>query len=193
MRTRSGGTLHHAALVRSDADRALALEDLDVEAVLALVDDLAQRRADDAPGALERAGDVLDAHLEAHCRLAVGQLLEREARRGVLHHPDHPGGREDLDRQRSGDVGQQLALDNEVLLASQGHAISILARLVDDPVAIIGGTGALGYGLAIRWVRAGVPVVIGSRDADRAREAAQRTGAQEGLENGEAAKRAEIV
>ena len=31
-----------------------------------------------------------------------------------------------------------------------------------------GGTGALGYGLALRWANAGVPVVIGSRSAERA-------------------------
>src|SRR4051794_41937700 len=62
-----------------------------------------------------------------------------------------------------------------------------------DPVAIIGGTGAVGYGLALRWSRAGVPVIIGSRDADRAREAAQRTGAQDGRENADAARDAPIV
>src|SRR5213080_1651083 len=62
-----------------------------------------------------------------------------------------------------------------------------------DPVAIIGGTGAVGYGLAMRWSRAGVPVIIGSRDAGRAREAAQRTGAQEGRENADAARDAPIV
>src|SRR4051812_50061886 len=59
------------------------------------------------------------------------------------------------------------------------------------PVAIIGGTGALGFGLAARWARAGVDVIIGSRDAGRARESAQKAGAAEGLENGEAAQRAE--
>ena len=62
-----------------------------------------------------------------------------------------------------------------------------------DPVAIIGGTGAIGYGLALRWARAGVPVIIGSRDAGRAREAAQRTGAQEGRENADAARETPIV
>src|SRR2546423_14372211 len=62
-----------------------------------------------------------------------------------------------------------------------------------DGVAIIGGTGAVGYGLALRWSRAGVPVIIGSRDAGRAREAAQRTGAQEGRENADAARAAPIV
>src|SRR4051794_35939633 len=55
------------------------------------------------------------------------------------------------------------------------------------PVAIIGGTGALGFGLAARWSRAGVDVIIGSRDAGRAREAAEKAGAAEGLEEGQGA------
>jgi 8-hydroxy-5-deazaflavin:NADPH oxidoreductase len=42
------------------------------------------------------------------------------------------------------------------------------------PVAIVGGTGALGFGLALRLARGGTPVVIGSRDAVRADEAAGR-------------------
>jgi NADPH-dependent F420 reductase len=45
-----------------------------------------------------------------------------------------------------------------------------------EPVAIIGASGALGFGLAIRWGRAGVPVVLGSRDAARAEEAAAKAG-----------------
>ena len=36
-------------------------------------------------------------------------------------------------------------------------------------IAIIGGTGKEGGGLAIRWARAGHAVVIGSRDGDKAR------------------------
>jgi NADPH-dependent F420 reductase len=39
-------------------------------------------------------------------------------------------------------------------------------------IGVLGGTGAEGKGLAIRWAHAGYPVVIGSRDADRARAAA---------------------
>ncbi len=35
-------------------------------------------------------------------------------------------------------------------------------------IAVLGGTGALGSGLAKRWARAGYPVVIGSRSAERA-------------------------
>ncbi|MBA2630006.1 MAG: NADPH-dependent F420 reductase [Thermoleophilaceae bacterium] len=68
-----------------------------------------------------------------------------------------------------------------------------------DSVPVIGGTGALGYGLAARLARAGVPVVIGSRDAGRAEESAARIrdtveGARaEGLENGEAATRGPVV
>ncbi len=67
------------------------------------------------------------------------------------------------------------------------------------PIPILGGTGALGYGLAVRWARAGLDVVIGSRDAARAAEAAERVaGAVEGasvdgLDNAEAAARGPIV
>ena len=68
-----------------------------------------------------------------------------------------------------------------------------------EPIPIIGGTGALGYGLAVRLARAGQAIVIGSRKPERAEEAAGRLreavpGAEiEGLENGEAAKRGPIV
>jgi NADPH-dependent F420 reductase len=63
-----------------------------------------------------------------------------------------------------------------------------------ETVPIIGGTGALGFGLAQRFARAGVPVVIGSRDAGRAQEAAAKAGdGVEGLENAEAATRGPIV
>jgi NADPH-dependent F420 reductase len=43
-----------------------------------------------------------------------------------------------------------------------------------SPVCIVGGTGALGFGLAVRLGRAGVPVVIGSRDGARAEQAARK-------------------
>jgi 8-hydroxy-5-deazaflavin:NADPH oxidoreductase len=70
---------------------------------------------------------------------------------------------------------------------------------VAEPIPIIGGTGALGYGLAVRLARAGQAIVIGSRKPERAEEAAGKLrdavpGAEiEGLENGEAAKRGPIV
>ncbi|MGE0067685.1 MAG: NADPH-dependent F420 reductase [Solirubrobacterales bacterium] len=68
-----------------------------------------------------------------------------------------------------------------------------------EPIPIIGGTGALGAGLATRWAKAGVPVVLGSRSAARAGEAAEKIRAAvpgadvTGLENGEAAGKGEIV
>ena len=43
-----------------------------------------------------------------------------------------------------------------------------------DPVAVIGASGALGFGLAIRLARTGVPIAIGSRDPDRAAQTAAR-------------------
>jgi NADPH-dependent F420 reductase len=67
------------------------------------------------------------------------------------------------------------------------------------PVSIIGASGALGFGLAVRWGRAGIPVVIGSRDAARAEEAARRAlvavpdGDFAGAENADAAARADVV
>lgn len=45
---------------------------------------------------------------------------------------------------------------------------------VTEPIPIVGGTGALGFGLALRLAAAGREVVIGSRDAGRAEEAAGR-------------------
>lgn len=68
-----------------------------------------------------------------------------------------------------------------------------------EPVPIIGGTGALGFGVGLRLARAGAPVVIGSRDAGRAQEAAERLATQvpqaavRGLENAEAAQAGPIV
>ncbi len=41
-------------------------------------------------------------------------------------------------------------------------------------IAVLGGTGPEGFGLALRWVRAGETVIIGSRDAARAREASAK-------------------
>jgi NADPH-dependent F420 reductase len=68
-----------------------------------------------------------------------------------------------------------------------------------EPIPIVGGTGALGAGLALRWATAGMPIAIGSRSPKRAAEAAAKLreavpGAEvEGLLNEEAATRAEIV
>src|SRR3989440_11221193 len=66
-------------------------------------------------------------------------------------------------------------------------------------VPIVGGTGALGFGLALRWARAGVPVVIGSRDSGRAAEAADRLrksvpeAEAEGRQNEDAVREAPVV
>lgn len=66
-------------------------------------------------------------------------------------------------------------------------------------IAIVGGGGELGGGLAKRWALAGHEIVIGSRHADRAREAARlvsdETGSASvaGAENIIAAQQAELV
>jgi len=66
-------------------------------------------------------------------------------------------------------------------------------------IAIIGGTGAEGFGLALRFARAGARVVIGSRDAGRAQDAARRVletiprAQVEGRLNADAAAQAGVV
>jgi NADPH-dependent F420 reductase len=72
-------------------------------------------------------------------------------------------------------------------------------RPVAEPIPIIGATGALGWGLAMRLASAGQSVAIGSRSVDRAQEAAGRVREAvadadiEGLVNEDAAQRGPIV
>jgi NADPH-dependent F420 reductase len=69
----------------------------------------------------------------------------------------------------------------------------------DDAIAIIGGTGAQGLGLALRLCAAGCRVVIGSRAPERAVRAAEAVrervpgAAVEGVDNAEAATAAALV
>jgi NADPH-dependent F420 reductase len=67
-------------------------------------------------------------------------------------------------------------------------------------IAILGGTGDQGLGLALRFTRAGCPVAIGSRKVERALEAAEQVRKQvpeaaqvAGLENADAVVGAEVV
>ena len=68
------------------------------------------------------------------------------------------------------------------------------------PLAVIGGTGPAGMGLALRWARAGETIIIGSREEKRAQQAAasiqQRIGEQakiSGMENSAACAAADIL
>jgi len=68
------------------------------------------------------------------------------------------------------------------------------------PIAVLGGTGPEGSGLALRWAQAGETVIIGSRDAQRAQAAAdtikQRVGsaaAISGTENVAACAAADLL
>ncbi len=67
-------------------------------------------------------------------------------------------------------------------------------------IAVLGGTGKEGKGLAYRWAKAGYHVFIGSRSADKAKAAAQDLqmmlhgeASIEGLGNAEAAQKADIA
>lgn len=68
------------------------------------------------------------------------------------------------------------------------------------PIAVIGGTGPAGMGLALRWARAGETVIIGSRNEERAQQAAaaiqRRAGPDanvSGMENSAACDAADIL
>lgn len=67
-------------------------------------------------------------------------------------------------------------------------------------IAVVGGTGPEGSGLALRWARAGESVIIGSRDSKRAEQAAARlaqklgaSGHLRGLENAAAVAQSDVV
>jgi len=68
-----------------------------------------------------------------------------------------------------------------------------------ETIAILGGTGDLGTGLAIRWSKVGHKIVIGSRTLEKAQaavEALQQISPEtpaEAMENSEAAKAGDIV
>jgi len=67
------------------------------------------------------------------------------------------------------------------------------------PIAIIGGAGAEGFGLALRWALAGETVIIGSRDAARAQQAADKIKQRvananiSGMENSAAAAASDLI
>lgn len=66
-------------------------------------------------------------------------------------------------------------------------------------IAVLGGTGDLGGGLALRWVMAGYEVIIGSRTPEKAQRMAAELNAREpahavrGMANAEAAMAADVV
>jgi NADPH-dependent F420 reductase len=65
-------------------------------------------------------------------------------------------------------------------------------------LAILGGTGKEGPGLALRWALAGYPVIIGSRQQEKAQATADElnkileSDSIKGFDNGEAARKADI-
>jgi 8-hydroxy-5-deazaflavin:NADPH oxidoreductase len=68
-----------------------------------------------------------------------------------------------------------------------------------DKVSVIGATGDEGFGLASRWAKAGIEVVIGSRDEGRGKDAAEKlkslvpNAQATGMENTAAAAASDLV
>ncbi len=79
-------------------------------------------------------------------------------------------------------------------MADQARATSTNTR-----IAILGGTGGEGKGLALRWARAGYQVLIGSRQADKAERVAAELNESlgddliRGLANAEATRQADVA
>jgi NADPH-dependent F420 reductase len=76
--------------------------------------------------------------------------------------------------------------------------VSVSQALQGKTIAVLGGTGPQGRGLARRFAAAGLPVVIGSRDAQRAADVATSLatatgGAVTGLANADAAAAGDVV
>jgi len=72
--------------------------------------------------------------------------------------------------------------------------------LSDRTIAVIGGTGDQGFGLVLRWAKAGEKVIIGSRMQQKAEDAAKKardilgaSAAISGMENPKAAAAADII
>ena len=65
-------------------------------------------------------------------------------------------------------------------------------------IALLGGTGHVGPGLALRWASAGYEVIIGSRELEKAQETAAElnsrlgTGTIVGMQNADAARKTDI-
>ncbi|GGN25451.1 NADPH-dependent F420 reductase [Lentzea pudingi] len=73
-----------------------------------------------------------------------------------------------------------------------------MTEIRDLTVGVLGGTGAQGKGLAVRWAHAGVKVIIGSRSAERAELAAKEIvevagGTVSGADNADTAANSDIV
>ena len=71
--------------------------------------------------------------------------------------------------------------------------------MAGETIAILGGTGDLGTGLAIRWSKAGYKIIIGSRTLEKARNATDNLAKispdtpAEAMENSDAAAAGDIV
>ena len=70
----------------------------------------------------------------------------------------------------------------------------------DRTIAVIGGTGDQGFGLVLRWAKAGEKVIIGSRQQQKAEDAAKKareilggSASVSGMENPKAAAAADII
>ena len=91
-------------------------------------------------------------------------------------------------------------MGSEMCIRDRSRASSTrVMTLADETIAILGGTGDLGTGLAIRWSKAGYKIVIGSRTLAKAQAAVadleniSPTTPASAMENADAASAGDIV
>jgi hypothetical protein len=93
--------------------------------------------------------------------------------------------------ERSGNPAARPKIQNQ---SSEGES----GMTFKPKIALLGGTGKLGTGLALRWASNGYPVIIGSRTEEKALAAAEKIREMlgqeniQGMENGRAAREGEI-
>lgn len=77
--------------------------------------------------------------------------------------------------------------------ADEGPVMTSAQSLKGRTIAVLGGTGPQGRGLARRFAAAGIRTVVGSRDAARAQEVARELPGVSGADNAAAASLADVV
>src|SRR6185312_12614261 len=119
---------------------------------------------------------------------------------GPVHQPGRVSIADPADRADSGRTKYSLLANSNQRNFRELPRRTAAGAGVRVSIAIVGGTGPEGSGLALRWARAGETIIIGSRDAQRALETAGKLSASagadkkiSGTENRFACSDAEIV
>ena len=124
-------------------------------------------------------GDVEFDDLADVAELARRALGERSAAPAPESAIVAPSSRARLAMPKASESSVKHARDQDTVIAQQCHLVSVLrashfSRTTMATVGVLGGTGPAGRGVAARLASAGYDVVLGSRDAERAKGSRRR-------------------